>query len=54
MKTYHKSYGVSASILDIKDGKARLLAKSQLGEKVHNKTHNNRRAALSAWKRLCN
>lgn len=54
MKTYYKSYGVSASITDNKDGRAKLVAKTPSGKTLHNKYHANRKAALSAWYRLCN
>ncbi len=54
MKTYHKSYGVTASITDKPDGTARLIAKTSTGKKVHDKIHKNRKAAEAAWRRLCN
>ena len=51
MKTYHKAfYGVSGSIEDKKNGTARLIIR-QNGEKVHDKIHKNRKAALAAWYR---
>lgn len=54
MKTYHKEFGASASIADRRDGKARLIIRDMLGDKVHDKVHANRKAAYAAWRRYCN
>ena len=53
MKTYYRDYGITASITDTPDGTAKLLVKDPFGKKIHDKIHKNRKAALSAWKRLC-
>lgn len=53
MKTYHKEYGITASITDKLDGTARLLVKDQYGRKVKDSIHKNRSAAVAAWRRLC-
>ena len=53
MKTYHKDYGVTASITDKPDGTARLLARDQYGKKVKDKVYASRRSALSAWAAMC-
>ena len=53
MKTYYRDYGITASITDKSDGTAKLLVKDPFGKKIHDKIHKNRKAALSAWKRLC-
>lgn len=53
MKTYHKEYGVTASITDKQNGTARLIARDQFGKKFKDSIHKNRHAALAAWKRLC-
>lgn len=55
MKTYHKSFcGVTASITDLADGTARLVAKTSNGKKIKDSTHKSRKAALAAWRRLDN
>lgn len=54
MKTYHKDFGCSASITDKRDGRAQLVIRMNTGEKVHDKTHANRKAAYAAWRRFCN
>jgi hypothetical protein len=54
MKTYHKSYGITASITDKTDGTARLVVRDQNGKKVKDSTHVSRKAAMTAWNRLCN
>ena len=54
MKTYYKSYGVTASITDKADGSARLIVKDPTGKKVKDSTHKNRKAAVAAWNRFCN
>lgn len=54
MKTYHRSYGITASISDKTDGTARLVAHNQYGKKVRDSIHKSRKAALSAWYRMCN
>lgn len=54
MKTYHKSYGVSASITDKRDGTAQLIARDQNGKKIRDKVYASRKAAQAAWRRLCN
>lgn len=54
MKTYHKSYGVSATITDKRDGSAQLVARDSAGKKIHDKAHKNRKAAEAAWRRICN
>lgn len=53
MKTTHKSYGVSATITDKKDGSAQLIARDPTGKKIHDKNHKSRKAAEAAWRRLC-
>ncbi|SBV96678.1 hypothetical protein KL86CLO1_10810 [uncultured Eubacteriales bacterium] len=53
MKTYHKDFGITASITDLSDGTARLTARAQYGKKVHDKVHSSRKAAESAWRRMC-
>ena len=53
MKTYYKNYGITACITDKSDGSAKLLGKDPFGKKLHDKIHKNRKAAFSAWKRLC-
>lgn len=52
MKTYHSSYGCSASISDKAGGTARLIVKLSNGRKVHDKIHSTRNAARAAWRRL--
>lgn len=53
MKTYHKDFcGVSATITDKRDGTARLTVSISTGQKIHDKIHKNRKAALAAWRRL--
>lgn len=54
MKTYHKSYGATASITDKADGSARLIVKDPAGKKVKDSTHKSRKAAVAAWYRFCN
>ena len=54
MKTYYKSYGVSASITDKADGSARLIVRDPNGKKVKDSIHKSRNAALAAWCRFCN
>ena len=54
MKTYYKSYGVTASIADKADGSARLIVRNPNGKKVKDSIHKNRNAALAAWRRFCN
>ena len=54
MKTYYKSYGVSASITDNADGSARLIVRNSNGKKVKDSIHKSRNAALAAWRRFCN
>lgn len=51
MKTYHKEYGITASITDKLDGTARLLVKDQYGRKVKDSIHKNRSAAAD-WLKL--
>lgn len=53
MKTYHKSYGVSASITDKRDGSAQLIARDSSGKKIRDKVYTSRKAAEAAWRRLC-
>lgn len=53
MKTYYKSYGVTASIADKADGSARLIVKDPTGKKIKDSVHKSRNAALSAWRRFC-
>lgn len=53
MKTYHKDFGVTASITDKRDGTARLIVRDQYGKKVKESVHKNRPAAVRAWKRMC-
>lgn len=53
MKTYHKDFGVTASITDKRDGTARLIVRDQYGKKVKESVHKNRHAALAACRRLC-
>lgn len=53
MKTYHKDYGITASITDRPDGTARLIARNQYGKKVKDKIYASRRSARSAWARIC-
>lgn len=53
MKTYHKSFcGVTASITDMRDGRARLIARLPNGKKIKDSIHKNRIAARSAWYRM--
>lgn len=54
MKTIHKEYGCTGVISDKRDGSARLVIKMWNGQKVHDKIHKNRKAALSAWYRFNN
>lgn len=51
MRTYHKNTLASASITDKKDGKARLVVRILTGQKVHDKVHKSRKAAMAAWYR---
>lgn len=53
MKTYHKDFGVTASITDKRDGTARLIVYDQYGRKVKDSVHKNRPSAVAAWKRMC-
>ena len=53
MKTYYKSYGVTASITDKADGSARLIVRNPTGKKIKDSVHKSRKAALAAWRRLC-
>jgi hypothetical protein len=41
MKTYHKEYGITASITDKQDGTARLIVRNQYGQKVKDSIHKN-------------
>lgn len=53
MKTYHKSFcGVTASITDMRDGRARLIVRLPGGKKIKDSIHKNRIAARSAWYRM--
>lgn len=53
MKTYHKSFcGVTASITDMRDGRARLIVRLPDGKKIKDSIHKNRIAARSAWYRM--
>ncbi len=54
MKTYYKDYGCTASITDMPDGTARLIVKNQYGKTIKDSTHKSRKAAYSAWRKLCN
>jgi hypothetical protein len=54
MKTYHKSYGVSATITDKRDGTAQLVARDSTGKKIREKVYSSRKAAEAAWRRFCN
>lgn len=54
MKTYHRDYGVTASITDKADGTARLIARDPNGKKIRDKVYTSRKAATAAWARLCN
>jgi hypothetical protein len=53
MRTYHKDYGVTASITDNIDGSARLIVRGPNGKKIKDSVHKSRNAALAAWRRLC-
>ena len=53
MKTYHKDYGITASIADQAAGTARLIVRDQSGKKMKDSTHSNRQAAFAAWRRMC-
>ena len=53
MRTCHKSYGVSATITDKRDGTAQLVVRDQTGKKIHDKIHKTRKAAEAAWRRMC-
>lgn len=53
MKTMHKNYGVSATITDLPDGTARLIARVYTGKKIRDKVYKNRQCALAAWRRMC-
>lgn len=52
MITYHKNYGVTASITDNADGTSTLKASCN-GTIIHNKKHKNRKSAIATWYRLC-
>lgn len=53
MKTYHKSYGCSASITDKADGTAKMIVRDQNGKKIADKVYKNRKGAEAAWRRMC-
>lgn len=53
MKTIYKQYGVTASITDKRDGTARLVVRDAFSQKVRDSIHENRKAALAAWYRMC-
>ena len=53
MKTYHKSYGVTASITDMANGAAKMVAKDQRGRKIVDKVYISRKSAAAAWRRMC-
>lgn len=52
MKTYYKSYGVTASIQDNTNGTATLT--TCCANKKTVKQYSSRKAALAAWRRMCN
>ena len=51
MKEYYKSYGVTASITEHKDGTATL--KTSCAGKRTSKTYASKKAAQAAWRRMC-